>query len=229
MTFSSRERKEERLNRFYDPSLVVEDRTYNMAMGGTVLYGLIVNAVICNVAGDIYTYVNPIVFLIGYFALCIAGMAITYGSQSPVVSFIGYNLVVLPVGLVVSSAVYYAGGLGSEVVSQAFLYTILITAVMVALSISFPNFFSKLGGVLFTALIGLLISGFIIMIVGASTLLHAYIGAAIFSLYIGFDFWRSQQYEKTINNAIHCSLDIYMDVVNLFLRLIRILGRANRR
>ena len=51
--------------------------------------------------------------------------------------------------------------------------------------------------------------------------------AALFSLYIGYDFYRSQQFAKTVDNAVDCALDIYLDIVNLFLALLRIFGNRN--
>ena len=51
-----------------------------------------------------------------------------------------------------------------------------------------------------------------------------WIAAGLFSLYIGYDIYRSQQFAKTVDNAVDCALDIYLDVANLFIRLLQILG-----
>ena len=51
--------------------------------------------------------------------------------------------------------------------------------------------------------------------------------AGVFSLYIGFDVWRSQQFPKTVDNAVDCALDIYLDLANLFIRLLSILARKD--
>nr|MCR5618576.1 Bax inhibitor-1 family protein [Lachnospiraceae bacterium] len=58
-----------------------------------------------------------------------------------------------------------------------------------------------------------------------------WIGAALFSGYIGYDFWRAQQFPKTLDNAVDCAVDIYLDIINLFLRILRILAgsRSSRR
>jgi FtsH-binding integral membrane protein len=37
--------------------------------------------------------------------------------------------------------------------------------------------------------------------------------------------YRAQRYPKTADNAVDCAVDIYLDIINLFLRLLRILGR----
>jgi FtsH-binding integral membrane protein len=50
----------------------------------------------------------------------------------------------------------------------------------------------------------------------------------MFCLYIGYDVHRSQQFAKTLDNAVDCALDIYLDIANLFLRLLRLLSRKNK-
>ena len=40
------------------------------------------------------------------------------------------------------------------------------------------------------------------------------------------DFHRSQMYPKTLDNAVDSALDIYLDVINLFLKVLRILAKA---
>ena len=49
----------------------------------------------------------------------------------------------------------------------------------------------------------------------------------IFALYIGYDWVKAQQYVHTLDNAVDSALDIYMDIINLFLRVLMILGRNN--
>lgn len=52
-----------------------------------------------------------------------------------------------------------------------------------------------------------------------------YIAAAIFSLYIGYDMYRSTQVQRTVTNALHISVSLYLDIINLFLSLINILRK----
>ena len=54
--------------------------------------------------------------------------------------------------------------------------------------------------------------------------LFDYIFILIFSLYLGYDWCKAQYYPKTYDNAIDSALDIYLDVINLFIRLLSILG-----
>lgn len=218
------ERKEE-MKRFHSDDVIISDRAYNAALGCTVGWGVLLNIILCAFCGDFVASVNPIVFLIGYFVFAFAGMFIAYKSSNPVVSFIGYNMVVVPVGLVIASVVEAYGGLGSEVVAYAFLFTMIITGCMIALSVIYPQFFSRIGGLLLAALMGLVFCGLITSFMGIDSYWYAWVGAIIFSLYIGYDFYVAQQYIKTVDNAIDSSIAIYLDVANLFLKLLRILGR----
>lgn len=224
-------RREARM--IYNPEdTLLDDRTYNMALGGSVMYGLVLNVIICLTLGNRLTvaiYKNPMIALyliIGYVISALIGVLLSSKSKSPVISFIGYNLVCVPLGLVLSLTVsaYLRAGAG-DIVLQAIAYTAVATFCMIVLSIAFPDFFSGLGKILFGSLIGLIVAGLISMFLfpGAYTLV-TWIGAAIFALYIGYDYWRAQQFPKTLDNAIDCSLDIYLDIINLFIRILRILG-----
>jgi len=49
--------------------------------------------------------------------------------------------------------------------------------------------------------------------------------AVIFCGYIGYDWGRGNQIPKTLDNAIDSAAALYMDIINLFLRILRILDR----
>lgn len=207
---------------------MISDRAYNLIMGGVLLYGIIVNIILCATVGNVYEYINPIAFLIGYLVLCIVGILMSSKSDNPIISFIGYNFVVVPMGLVISTAVEAYGGMDSRVVTLAFIYTAIITGCMVGLSVVKPDFFASLGKFLFVAIIGLVVCELVLLLLGVDQIVTAWAGAAIFSLYIGYDIYRSQQFAKTVDNAVDCALDIYIDIANLFLDILRILGRNSR-
>lgn len=222
------QRRLARLNADYSDATIITDRMYNMILCGTVLYGVLVNILLCKLVGNVYNYVNPIVFILAYFFLCIAGIAVAR-STNPAMSFLGYNMIVVPVGLVISTAVECYGGISSSVVLYAFYYTALITAIMTCLAILYPQIFAQLGGFLFAGLIGILIVGLFSRFLGSTGYYYYSIfAAAIFSLYIGYDIYRSQQFEKTVDNAIDCAIDVYLDIANLFLRLLEILSARRR-
>ncbi len=222
-------RKLERLYADYDLNDVIDRQKYNLIMGGIVVYGLVVNYILCKAVPNVYEYINPAAFLILYFILVIAGTAISARSSNPIISFIGYNMVVVPCGLVVSMAIQVYGGLESDIVSQAFLYTFCISGIMIASSMLLPDLFETIGRYLFVGLIAVLIGSIIGIFINGVFNAFAWVGALLFSLYIGYDFYRAQQYTPTLDNAVDCALDIYLDIINLFLRLLRILGRRSSR
>ncbi len=53
-----------------------------------------------------------------------------------------------------------------------------------------------------------------------------YGGALLFTFYILFDWNRALRLRYTLDNAVDVSVAIYLDIVNLFLQLLRILGRS---
>lgn len=204
----------------------VSTRTYNLFLGGAVLYGLIANFLICYTVGDKALQINPIVLIIGYFVCCFTGIIMSFKSNSPIISFIGYNLVVIPIGLVMSIIIstYVKEGMG-DLIPQAVLVTAAVTTIMIGLSIVFPSFFSKLGRILSLSLTALIIIELVALFFFPGALhILAWASAGIFSMYIGYDFWKAQKYPKTINNAVDSAIDIYLDIVNLFLDILEILS-----
>ena len=47
----------------------------------------------------------------------------------------------------------------------------------------------------------------------------------IFSGYIGYDWARANMIPKTLDNAIDSAASLYIDIINLFIRILQILSR----
>ena len=94
-------RKEERLNSGVGDQISV--RRYNAVMLLTLLWGFLVNTVMVYYFAipimRLLSGVGPLWIFIGYFVLAIAGIAISARSTNPWISFLGYNLLVLPIGV----------------------------------------------------------------------------------------------------------------------------------
>lgn len=227
MSGFSQQRRIDRMNQAFSMNGIISNRAYNLVMGGVLFYGILINIILCVTVGNVFEYVNPIAWIIGYVVLCIIGIVMSSKSSNPIISFIGYNFVVVPMGLVISTAVEAYGGIDSRVVVLAFVYTAIITGCMIVLSVVKPEFFATLGRFLFVALIGLVVCELVLLIFRVDQVVTAWISAGIFSLYIGYDIYRSQQFPKTVDNAVDCALDIYIDIANLFMDILRILGRSD--
>lgn len=220
-------RKEARLNSaVFD---TISDRTFNAVMCATLLWGFLANAaMVAYLAEPIMRLVaglNHWVFVLGYFALAAVGIFMTASSTKPIVGFLGYNLLVLPLGVELCILLPF---LPAAVVSKALLLTGVVSASMILLGYIRPQFFLGLGRTLFVALL----VGIVAQLV--AVLLFHYQGSAIdwlfmliFSGYIGYDIAQSQVYPKTVNNAIQCALDLYIDIINIFFILLRLLSREN--
>ena len=216
-----------RLEAVYDPDLVIGKRAYNAVIMGVLLWGILVNYLLCYYVGNVYQYISPVAFIILYVIMAIAGIIIAGKSNKPLISFLGYNMVVVPFGLVISTAVEEYGGMDSSIVTYAFLYTLMISVGMTAAALAFPKFFEKLGGALVGVLIGVIVCELLLMVFGIQQSATDWIVAGLFSLYIGYDVYRSQQFTPTVDNAVDSALDIYLDIANLFIRLLSILGKKD--
>ena len=210
-------------------SEVIPRRTFNMIMGGTLGYGILLNILMCKYCVQFALSLNPMILIIGYLILGFAGTQIARRSDNPVFSFLGYNMLVVPFGLVLSIVIKSYGGIDADVVTHAFVITLEITALMAVLAVLMPEFMEKLSGFLTISLLSLLVVYIIEALLGRASILVSYISAAIFSLYIGYDIHKAQSAPSTVDSAIDQALNVYLDVINLFMHILRISGSKKRR
>ena len=199
-------------------------RAYNVILGCLILYGFIANAIIVAVSGDFFFEMNPIVFIVGYLVAGIIGVIMAVSSENVVLSFIGYNLVVLPIGALLSISLQDYSR--AEILS-AIVVTGAVVAVMLLLAIAHPGFFAGMGRTLFFSLLIGIISELIAIMLGYGGNLFNRLFVVIFSLYLGYDWYKAQSYPKTLDNAVDSALDIYLDIINLFIRILEIMGKKN--
>ncbi|PKH34322.1 Bax inhibitor-1 family protein [Shewanella sp. ALD9] len=203
---------------------IISATAYNFAIGLTLCWGFAMNwLMVTNIGPQSIADVNPWIFFIGYFASCFFGMYLFNKSSNPLVSFIGYNFVVIPFGLIINLVV---SGYDASIVSEAIRITGLVTIGMMCLGSMFPAFFKKISGALSIALLLVIVVELIeIFVFGIHHGILDWIVVLIFCGYIGYDWGRANQIPKTLDNAIDSAAALYMDIINLFLRILRILGR----
>lgn len=197
---------------------------YNLVIGLTLLWGFAMNYImVSHIDPEAIASVNPWIFFIGYFASCFFGIYLFQSSSNPLVSFIGYNFVVVPFGLIINMVV---SQYDPELVTEAIRITGLVTIAMMCLGTLFPAFFQKIAGVLTIALLLVIVVELIeIFIFKTHHGILDWIVVLIFCGYIGYDWGRANQIPKTVDNAVDSAAALYMDIINLFLRILRILGR----
>ena len=199
---------------------------YNLAIGLTVLAGCAVNYLMSKFYSDQllnFMETSPWIVLILYFIGSIAGIWIVNKTESPAVGVLGFGLLAVSMGIVLTAYVSYYTAAS---VSTAFLITMGITGVMTLAATVFPAFFSSLGKglgiMLLITILGEILFAFILR---QDLGIFDYIVVFIFCGYIGFDWTRAQQRPSTIVNAIRSAAAIYVDIVNIFIRILAIIGK----
>ena len=113
-------RKEERLNSGLGDQ--VSARTYNVVMLLTLVWGFLVNAAMVEYLAipimRLFSGIGPVWLFVGYFVLALGGVFISARSQNPWISFLGYNMLVLPIGVMLC---FLLPGFPVAVVTKALL------------------------------------------------------------------------------------------------------------
>lgn len=158
-----------------------------------------------------------------------AGVFISLGSQNPIVSLFGYALIVVPFGLVTGPIVasYTAAS-----VFKVVAVTALVSGSLGTVGMVFPDLLKGWGSFLFAGLsllifgqfFGIIAMMFGVPVEGAFTLFD-WFGAFLFSAYIVYDYGRAMRVARTVDNSIDCAVAIYLDIFNLFLKILSIMGK----
>ena len=221
MADMNKEYRLERMNNY--AGTMVTERTYNLTIGLTLLWGVLINVVMATFFVYQILSLNYLLVVVLYFAGTIGCSILVHKSSSPAVSFAGFTGMAISMGLLLT---FYVTAFTGHSVAYAFIATALITVIMVLLSMLYPEFFRNLGRTLFVSLIGCILVELIgSLVLGLPMTIIDYAVALIFCGYIGLDWHRAQQFPKTMDNAVASAADIYLDVVNLFVRILSITGK----
>ena len=206
---------------------LISDRLYNLTIGAVLLWGFAVNYLIVQSLDPVWL-TNTVPYwgiLVGYIVSVMAGVTIYSSSNNPLVSFFGYNLVVLPIGVILTPFLYQFDAL---LIQRALTATGGVTVAMMMLGGAFPRFFLSIGRTLGIALLLGILSQIVMMFFFRGSYnpnLFDWGFVVIFSGYIGFDWARANALPKTFDNAVDSAASLYLDIINLFIRILSILGR----
>ena len=96
------------------------------------------------------------------------------------------------------------------------------------LGVLFPRFFQSIENALTISLVLVVVYQILLLMIGGGTSGWLdWIVALIFCGYIGYDWGRANQIPKTVDNAIDSAAALYMDIVNLFVRVLSIMGDSD--
>lgn len=169
------------------------------------------------------------------FGISLVCIWIFESSKSPMVSGIGVAGMSLALGLMIGPFVKLYD---VNIVLEAVVLTGAVMVVMSLLGMAFPSFFLGIGSFLIAGLVFLIVFGFgqIFLVAigihqanssGLNTLM-AWAGIAIFSGLVAYDWVKALDGERTLDNAIDASGGLILDAVNLFLRILEILGKSKK-
>lgn len=200
-------------------SKTLSNRTYNLLIGVVLLYGFIVNFVMVKLFANTFKTWNPSSVFICYFLIAVSGIVIHHRFKKPLTSFIGYNLIVLPISPALSLVLRTTQ---TDTLIRTIITTTAVTLVMIIIATIKPHLFSSLCTTLLIILL-LVITVEVVLLLFGVTMPRWWdiLMALIFCTYVGCDWSLAQQREHTVKNAIDVSINLYLDIINIFVRLIK--------
>lgn len=156
------------------------------------------------------------------------GIFLAMGSDKPILSLLGYALVVVPFGMLAGPmvAMYTAAS-----VAKVFALTTMVVVSLGILGAVWPKSLESWGAFLFGGLLILIFGLFGLALLslvgvpisGAMTWLD-WAGVILFSGYVIYDMNRAMRVERTLDNSIDCAVAVYLDFANIFIRLLSLTG-----
>lgn len=206
----------------------ISARTFNGLASITTIYGLGVFAFLSAV--NVHTVLNWWEYL-GLFLISMVGCLMASAgtsSDSVGLGFIGLSVMAGAMGAYCGP---FVGHYKLASVVDVALATIIITLVLGLAGIIYPKSLEHWGSLLMIALMGLIIVQFGTLIFAAVGIASKglltiidWLGVILFGGFIVYDFNRAQFIPKTPGNAVFVGVSIFLDVINLFIRLLAIFG-----
>lgn len=194
--------------------------------GALTVYSLLLNAGLTMWSAKAVTQIGlwP---MLAVMILPIVGSILVSRTRSAGWAMLGLHLVVVPFGVLLGPlvAAYTRAG-AFDLVQRAMVLTGCVTGIMTVLGLMYPRLFSRLGGVLMGGLIALLVIRLLQMFMtslrGATWV--EWLAAGIFTLYMGYDWYKASVLPANLRNAIGVAVELYLDILNLFLTILRLLS-----
>jgi FtsH-binding integral membrane protein len=205
---------------------LISDRTFAALLGLLVFGGLLGTTTMAMLS--YHWSLNIWMVLLLGLGLPILGIVISAKSDDPVISLFGYALVFIPFGILIGPVVAI---FKITSVIQAVVITMGVAGAMWMLGMLFPpilkDYSMFIVGLLLVVVMGefsrILLPAFGIK--SALGVWWTWLVAAIFTGLILYDVNRAMQMPKTADNAVDAAVGIYLDILNLFLRVLELVGK----
>ena len=106
------------------------------------------------------------------------------------------------------------------------LITAIIAISFATLGFAWPQLFRRIFPICMIALGIMIIIELVMMFLGIPSGWNDWVVIVIFCGLIGYDFYQAATDEPTVDNAIWYACEIYLDLINIFLRVLNITGRS---
>ena len=156
MADMNKEYRLERMNSYAGTK--VTERMYNLTIGLTLLWGILINVVMSTLFAYQILSLNYLLVLVVYFVGTIGCSILVHRSDNPAVSFAGFTGMAVSMGLLLT---FYVTAFSGNSVAYAFIATGLVTVIMIILSMLYPAFFQNLGRTLIISLLGCILVEFV--------------------------------------------------------------------
>ena len=191
---------------------------FNSVIGAVLVEGVLASLLAATLLGGVISLLMKTwLLVICYIVLCMVGVYITYKSDNPKRSFLGYNIVMISTGIffkVITKSI--------AAINIAHIHWLLV-GVLVVIFIAvklMPRVLLKVSRAIKVTLIGLVIVGIIAFIAGwFKTSWWDVVIAALLSLYFGYIWAKAQRNELTVDGAIDGCLGLYIGIGDLFARI----------
>lgn len=144
--------------------------------------------------------------------------------QAVGLSLAGYAVFVLSFGFTTSTILL---SYTAATISTAFLATAGIVVVFACLGVALPQVFEKIQGVLMGALLALVVVQVVMLFMGVSQTWIDFVVIVVFCGFIGYDFHKAMYDEPTLVNAVYNASELFLDIINVFVRVLSILGNRD--
>ena len=215
----------------YDRSALLSPRAYYALMGMFVFIGFAVVGA-CGALAATPGFLRAVadsyfLVMIGSVVVSIAGVVVLNVGMKRTglgLPLLGYAMIVCSIGFTTGLVLPYYD---LPSVANAFVGTALIAALFTLLGASFPQFFARIQGVLFAALLGVIIFSVVGALMGMSLAWLDYVVVVVFAGLLAYDTYRASRCAPTVKMAILNAVEIWLDLVNIFLHLLSIVGNRD--
>lgn len=114
-------------------------------------------------------------------------------------------------------------------ITAAFGITLFLSLVFAFLGFVMPQVFQRAMPIAMIGLLVVIVAEIVMMLLGIQQTVTDYIVIGIFCIITGYDYYRAANDTPTVTNAIWHACDVFLDAVNILLRVLSIMGGGRSR